>query len=358
MKIGILTLPFNNNYGGLLQSYALQSFLKKQGHEVWLIKRVPELSAITTKVKIKKLIKALLWREREEIAHNMRAFEDQYMQKTDVIDDHGKFHLLNKYEFDAYVVGSDQVWRFDYTQARSKNYFLDFVTSDAVKRLAFSASFGIDEWQPNEEETAELTKLIHKFDAVSVREKAGVSLCLKYLNCDATLLLDPTFLLKQDEYRCLYTGDEPENKDKILLYLLDHHEAANKIITSVSEYLSKRTFSVGGKTSMRFPKKTIHYPPVSHWIKGFDDASFVITDSFHGCVFSIIFKKPFIVLDNQKRGMSRFTSLLSTFNLSEQLIYRKNVDYSQINGIDFSNIESIVNANLQKSIFFISRLNM
>ncbi|MDR2407037.1 MAG: polysaccharide pyruvyl transferase family protein [Bacteroidales bacterium] len=340
-----------------MQSYALQIFLKKQGHEVWLIKRVPEDITVTITNRIKNFIKIILGRKIKEITHNMLAFENDYMQKTDIISNDGNFHLLDKYKFDACIAGSDQVWRFDYTQSRRKNYFLDFITSNTVKKISFSASFGIDEWKLSEKDTAEIAELIHKFDIVSIREKAGVDLCQKHLNCEATLLLDPAFLLTINEYRRLYTGDEPENKGKILLYFLDHHKPARKIINTVSQHLHKEVFSIGKETINVWFKKEIYYPPISNWIKGFDDASFVITDSFHGCVFSIIFKKPFIVLGNQERGMSRFTSLLDIFGFTNQLIYNKDINSFQIHNLDFTNVDNIINENFQKSKEFVSILN-
>jgi hypothetical protein len=355
MKIGLLTLPFNNNYGGLLQSYALQIFLKKNGHDIWLIKRVMNSSIKKT---ISKIIKIILFKHVNINSHNMQVFENRYMQETEIIKNDKKFNLLDKYKFNVYIVGSDQVWRFNYTLDRKNNYFFDFVKSDDVKRLAFSASFGVDEWGLNTEETIKISHLISKFDAVSVREKEGVKLCREYLNYDATLLLDPTFLLKQEEYKSLLSGNEPDNKDNILVYILDSDEAKNKLVSIISQHLNKKVFLIGKEQKEGFFRDIWYYPTVSSWIKGFDDASFVITDSFHGCVFSIIFKKPFIVIGNKQRGMSRFTSLLNIFNLSDRLIHNiEDIDTSKIKDIDYSNMDSVIDDNLQKTKEFISILD-
>lgn len=352
MKIGILTLPFNNNYGGLLQSYALQTFLKECGHDVWLIKRVVNKPTLTGKAK--NLIKKILFLEPAVIDFFMKDFENQYMQKTEIIDRPNKYGLLYKYNFDAYIVGSDQVWRFRFAQDRKKEYFFDFISYKNVNKISFAASFGIDTWDADEILTSEISKLIHNFSAVSVREKSGINLCEKYLKYkEAVHLFDPTLLHSAGFYRQLYTGKETDNSGKIGVYLLDVSEQKKDIVANFEKKIGKCSLLIG-----KYSKgKKVCYPTVQQWLKDFDTADYIITDSFHGMVFSIIYQKSFCVIGNTFRGVERFTSLLEDLNLQNRLLnLEKCCDYySFLAEIDYVSVNNVINKNRQRSLDFITK---
>lgn len=331
-KIAILTLPFNNNYGGLLQSYALQKYLAGRGHEVILISNVQSsLDKINLKFKIKNFIKIIIGKKAKDnermrkISKNMLQFVNDNMSCTQPIYNEKDLFLLEKYNFDAYIVGSDQVWRFDYTGNDFGKYFFNFIKSDKVKRISFAASFGIDKWTKNEYDTKYLSSLIHKFQAISVREKSGVSLCNDNLGVTATHLLDPVFLLPINDYQKLIPKKEKTidslNDNGLLVYMLDYDEDKKKAVELISQTIKQKPFRVGVKQLNRgkFNQDMI-YPSVSEWIDGFLKAKYIITDSFHGCVFAILFNKPFIVYGNNSRGLTRFDSLLETFNLKSRFI--------------------------------------
>lgn len=329
MKIGILTLPFNNNYGGLLQSYALQTYLKKKGHNPTVIQRVRNRYSFLQGVK--NLVKTVLGKIPFVEARFMRDFEREEMQLTSKIYSSKQFDTIKSYDFDALVVGSDQVWRFDYTRERKFEYFFDFMDNDSnYKLFAYAASFGVDRWDLGSVATEHIKKLLKRFDYISVREDSGVELCKNYLDCKADHVLDPAFLLKPNDYRKLYKGNEDNNRGKILTYLLDKNPEYESLVDSVSEHLQKDIFVVGKKERRFFAMyKKMTYQSVANWIKGFDDADFIVTDSFHGVVFSIIFNKPFIAYANRERGTARFSSLMKSFDLDRRLI-------SSVHDIDFS----------------------
>ena len=354
MKIGILTLPFNNNYGGLLQSYALQSFLKQRGHDVWLIKRIPNKPNLIRK--IKDLIKKILL-ELPVIDFNMKSFESQYMQETEIINSSNKYKLLDKYNFDAYVVGSDQVWRFAYTQERTKEYFFDFVPDKNAKKIAFSASFGIDTWEADKNTTEEISKLICNFAAVSVREKSGVDLCRKCFGYNnAIQLLDPTLLYSADFYRQLYTGIETDNGGKIGVYFLGKNEQKMELALGFAKQTGKSLFTIGKrKAGIKY-----YYPTVSQWIKDFDTVDYIITDSFHGMVFSIIFRKPFCVIKNKNRGLGRMVFLLEEFGLQDKLInIKEKINYDALLlKVNYNLVEDRLNFNRKLSEKFLSDMNL
>jgi hypothetical protein len=363
MKIGILTQPLRENYGGLLQAFALQAVLKQMGHEVWTVDRQPS-RGIPLLMKVLSIVKRLIIRilyrkptaicvwpmakEQNIIGQHTNRFIKENIRTTEKIDSLHKFYLLNKYRLEAYVVGSDQVWRPEYSPCIT-NFFLDFIDKkDKVKRITYAASFGVDNWEFSSKLTAQCASLAKNFDAISVREDSAVRLCKEYLGVDAIHVLDPTMLLTKEDYIKLIEKDNiPKSKGTLLTYVLDKSSENTEIIQKIAKELNLTPFSVmPRKTFLEAGKEHIEdciFPPVTEWIGGFIDAKYVVTDSYHGCIFSIIFNKPFMVIGNKERGMTRFDSLLSMFNLKDHLVssvddvkmelVQKNIDYKRINDI-------------------------
>ncbi len=216
-----------------------------------------------------------------------------------------------------------------------------------MKRIAYAASFGVDEWEFSEEETKTCRDLLQKFDAISVRENSAVLLCDKYLNrADAVHVLDPTMLLDKEDYiRLVEKENEPKSPGTLFCYILDEDEKKNEIIDTIARQISAVPFTQMPKChisyeNLKYRLEDCVYPTVTAWLRAFMDAEMVVTDSFHGCVFSIIFNKPFIVYGNKVRGMARFHSLLSIFGLENRLatnsedalkIINDSIDWHQVN---------------------------
>jgi hypothetical protein len=375
MKIGILTQPLHNNYGGILQNYALQKTLKDMGHEVWTIDRdfyspgYRKYASIIKRLLLKPINRNApirVWptnKEEEIIRQHIKTFIKNNIQTTEKITSTKQLiRLHQKYAFDAYIVGSDQVWRPRYSPCLT-NYFLDFVESERnVKKIAYAASFGVDDWEFTEEQTRECARLAKQFDAISVREDSAVELCKKYLNVDAVHLLDPTLLLNKEDYLALINSvnTTPSNGD-LFVYILDKDEKKTHIVNEVAKQKNLTPFELLPKqflieTNKNEIEKCI-YPPIEQWLRSFSDAKFIITDSFHGTIFSIIFEKSFIVIGNKKRGISRFNSLLDLLNLRQRKIDEvENIDSSILKGkIDDDRIDSLINHLRKKSILFLSK---
>jgi len=332
MKIGILTLPLRMNIGGALQAYALQTAIKRLGHEVVLIDRAENRKKDFLNV-IKDVAKAIL--NRKPPVTELGSFvRKNIVPQTDVIDTDRKLEKLNCEHFDAFVVGSDQIWREKYCRSIKKNFFLDFVKDDNVKKIAYAASFGVDEWEYDEKMTRELTALLQKFNAVSVREDSGVNLCRLYPNVEAKQLIDPTLLLSPEDYRQLMTQDSPTAAPELVAYLLDSSENKQSLCSLIGNKLSLTPYlinPVDGQIS------------VSQWLQCFSEAKFILTDSFHGSIFSILFKKPFLSIGNNERGMARFHSLLKMVGLENRLfligddlpenVLQENIDWEKVHAI-------------------------
>lgn len=348
MKIGILTQPLHSNYGGLLQNYALQQTLVRAGHEVETIDwgGGSGLRAMLYRMKVRVLHTLLPNRfpplrympndkERAIIKRNTNHFINTYINHTEAMHSYEEFvKQASKGKYDAYVVGSDQCWRPCYN-AFLPSMFLDFVLDKQVKRIAYAASFGTDKWEFTPQQTAVCAPLAKKFDMVSVREDSGVKLCKEHLGVDAVHVLDPTMLLTKEDYIQLIENEkEPKSDGTLFNYILDPDAKKSAFIHKVAKAKGLKAFQVLPKcqTETRTKedvKKRIEdcvFPGVTTWLRAFMDAEMTIVDSFHGMVFSIIFNKPFWVIGNVSRGMSRFTSLLKMFHLENRLLDENNLD--------------------------------
>ena len=342
MKIGILTYWWSNdNYGQLLQCYALQAFLKKNGHNPYFIKyRVQKKKFIHYLQKALNLHFFFYWlinrskvqKEQKSHCRHFEEFRKKYIKMSEL--QYSSIDELRKFppEADAYVVGSDQVWntyqnKLKTIKPRIHAYFLDF-GNEKVKRLSYSASWGINEL--GDDFIKEISPLLKKFDYVSVREPSGVKLCQKCGRNDAEWVCDPTLLLSANSYRQIYKSEEinvPSGKF-ILLYLLKNQCEIN--IESVYKFGKERGLKVLYVTGNgRIDDYEKVYPSIPEWLYLVDNAEYVITNSFHCSVFSILFNKRFCVsklTGNCIQMNDRFNSLFSMVGTGSRFI--NNDDFS------------------------------
>lgn len=365
MKIGILTLPLHTNYGGILQAYALQTVLERMGHEVCLIeKRRKPLRLPLWKAPLsygKRILRNLTGhpfpifyeqkknRETPIVRQNTDKFINKYIKRR-LIDDYSD---IKETDFDAIVVGSDQIWRPKYFH-EIEHAFLDFTEGWNIKRIAYAASFGTDEWEYSPKQTARCGELLKRFDAVSVRENTGVNLCKKHFGVKAQHVLDPTMLLAKEDYiRLFETAGTQKSNGTLLNYILDDTPEKTVLVNKIAMGKHFVPFSVNSWVENKTASLTDRIqPPVEHWLRGFYDAEFVVTDSFHACVFSILFNKPFIAISNVNRGLSRFNSLLGTFGLEDRLMEPSSNVNAYLN-FDWMSIKSKLNVKREEAKSFL-----
>ena len=328
--IALLTMYYDNNYGGNLQRYALVTILKNLGCEVTCLYIRQNWSHYGLKYWIRNSIKQsikhyllqrknetiCLWKEEKEsyIQQTLitEPFYERYIPHTDVL--YGDWWLkryAKKNRFDAYIVGSDQVWRKLYVQRFGLGtWFFDFLPDNyAGKRIAYGASFGVSEPEYSKEEQDLLRPFFNKFDAVSVREQRGQDLLKRYgwTSPEAKCVLDPTLLLKAEDYNLLIENADTKPLDGTLLcYILDMDVETEHLISHKSKELnlSPTILSSGLNATVS----------VEQWLRAFRDAEFVITDSYHGLLFSLIFHKSYQLIVNQSRGASRVESVEHQLN--------------------------------------------
>ena len=336
MRIAIITLPLRSNYGGILQNYALQTVLKRMGHTVETIVLPWELRQPLWRKPLaygKRFVKKYVLRR------NVHIFYEQWYNSTwplllrnvwNFVDNQiatrtvSRFADISEGDYDAFVVGSDQIWRPVYSYKPVTDAYLSFAKNwKDVRRIAYAASFGTAEWEYTPGQTAQCAALVRLFDGVSVREDSAVKLCKEHLRCEAVHVLDPTLLLSAEDYVALFSDKLSEpSRGQLLTYILDETPEKNHIVQKLAGHYHYQPY----RANSRFedgdaPLEERVQPSVEQWLKDFYDAKFVVTDSFHATVFSILFGKPFIVIANKARGLSRIESLLKMFGLEKHVVY-------------------------------------
>ena len=320
MRIGILTLPLRLNYGGILQAFALSRTLERLGHSPFVIKKDTrrfnwKLPLFLCKRIIKKYVlgqkNTIIFYERQTrkeyptVSRNIEPFINENIPQLSV----KRFSMIKSAGIDAIVVGSDQIWRPRYVKD-IKSAYLSFAKSWPIKKISYAASLG-----------------------------------------------DPTLLLSQSDYREIASRRKDTTRHTgIFSYILDHSATADKIIDAVAQKYEAEIYTqTAFDNRLNIPVKQRVQQSVEQWLQNFIDASFVVTDSFHGTVFSIIFNKPFITTGNKARGNSRFDTLLRMFNLNERLITTpENIDKIIESPIDWESINSMIETSMQKANTYLS----
>lgn len=361
MNIALLNLPIDNNYGGHLQRYALVKTLQKLGHTVTHINLItkPKLPWYKMPYSYSKrfISKYILRKKNIHIFHeqyvnvnnaNKQILSNQFYQKyiphTKSISTIKEIKNKCSNKYDAYIVGSDQVWRKSMTeQIGLKNYFFHFLKDQNVKRIAYAVSLGNDCCEFTPKDIKSLGSLYNKFNAVSLREISALNILEQcgWNSPKPEITLDPTLLLTAEDYSTLIGNSNSQSytKGKIYSYILDltiekqnfiHNKAKEQGLDYIIEGLD-----------------TSYNVSIEQWLCNIKNATMTITDSYHGTVFSIIFKKPFIFLGNNRRGNTRIESLFSILNISDK----------ETLNLVWEHIDDRVNKLKAQSLSFLSLFN-
>ncbi len=356
MRIGIVTQPLHNNYGGILQNYALQQILRRLGHTPVTIDYIalrPLWKFVLSTCKT--IVLYFVPKRRRPFASyrnkqtpQMQTFTDKHIVRTYPVKKYTA-KLLEAYHIDSLVVGSDQVWRPCYNRYL-EDMFLAFARKCKIKKIAYSASFGVNAMEFSKSQLKRCVPLLQQFDKVSVREGSGVDLCQNYFQIHAEHTLDPTLLLSNEDYEQVCATVPKHNGKFIACYILDMVEDQRSHISRMAQNLHLETiyFATDKNVSLS----------VEEWLAMFRDAAYVVTDSFHGTVFSIIFRKPFISIVNKVRGADRFTSLLKTFGLETRSISSMEELTEELysNSIDWHMVDTALSNAKKKSMDYLEKV--
>ena len=361
MRIGILTQPLANNYGGILQNFALQTVLRDMGNDAITInipyqKYKESHNIVRCAWRLLKRIKgdsSVLFLDGNKQLNFLNTpgaeqamFIEKHINVVDAPSGIDNDFLKKNGSWDAIIVGSDQVWRKAFSP-HFPSYFLP-VVPEGCRRIAYAASFGIDSLDISEDEIPYYTKLAQDFDDISVRESSGVELCDTCFHVKAELVLDPTMLLTADDYVRLLNIKRMDSTDYAVVYLLDNSSENTAAINRICQAKSLTPIFIG------IPSKK-GFPAIEEWVEKICNAKYVITDSFHGTAFSIIFNKDFSTLYNAGRGSTRMQSLLNLVEQQERLIDACALPFheSQVAAINYEKVNALLSDWKQKSLDFL-----
>ena len=329
MKIALLTIWREKNYGAELQAYATIKTLQQMGHDVEMIDiRLSDCARFNWKGHIGHFLSKLgpghrdfctFWKENIPVTRRYRSLAAI---------------KANPPKADIYLVGSDQVWNPQLTRDFATLYFLDF-GDDNTKRISYASSFGTDKWNfPDLKD--DIRRLLKRFNRVTCREDSGVQMLKNDFGIDSRQVVDPTLLL--ESYKDL-TG-EIEEKETLVYYPLSHDPKMEEYSKSLAKRL--RLTAINNKQCSTILKiAEWNRVSIAEWVKNIAEAKFVVTRSFHGMVFSIIHKRQFAVVAGSHGRSTRLTSLLKLLGLEDRFFesiesldkaepWTKRIDYSII----------------------------
>lgn len=324
MKVALINLPMDTNIGGNLQRYALCHILQEIGIDIIHIQirfayRLPNWKK--PYVYAKRALLHFLHKKNESIYYEEELRKLYEESLNSILPFYNKYipHSKPAYTLkeikkmiggcDAAIVGSDQVWRKTIASKLLPVMLLGDLPK-AMPRYAYSVSFGVGNNELNEKEIKRFRDCYSKFRMVSVREHSGISILSKMscLKPTPIHLLDPTFLLSKAHYEEMALSNRTikEVSGDMICYILDSSEYKTRTIERLSKEKDMTFYKISLTSNIC----------IEQWLYSFCKAKYIVTDSYHGMVFALIFNKPYYVFENDYRGNERFNSLMETFGVS------------------------------------------
>lgn len=347
MKIGLITMHAVDNYGSTLQTYATIRKLEEMGHEVEIIDyRIP--------VPLSFLKKVLLYPKHIKFA-GFRKKHYHHITK--------EYHSMDELRQDSpiadcYLVGSDMVWNSEITKETAKSFFLDFGEKNVI-RAAYAPSFGMLKWEDTEWlQKEEALSLLKQFQFLSVRETFGMDILQNEFGINtATQVVDPTLLF--DNYPEL-TGVIKQTNDLIIYKLLAKSPGFYDKAKEVGRLLNNTPRSIGSIRRIKGIKCS--YPEgVEEWIRRIGGAKYVITDSFHGTVFSILYHRQFILYEKSPKLTSRMRSILMLLGLEDRIVPNEatpmEIKNKLLEKIDYNKVQSCLTELRKTSNDFLTQIS-
>lgn len=349
-NVGIITLHYPDNYGSVLQAYALQTYLKKNTNlNIWIIDYIQKYDSINYKLFrtdiYRKRPQALLadflfLKSNQKRKSSFEKFRKKYLHMTPE-----KYYTLEQLEklnrkMNAFICGSDQIWNFDCTNGIDEAYFLAFADKDK-KKISYAPSFGQTSFQIDE--MKKIKHYLKDFDLVSIREKSMKNNLEKKIGRPVKCVIDPTLLLDVEYYDEL--SKEKQNSSKyIFVYMLEENI---DLLKDAKRYAEKNKLNIiyisniSKKSQIILKKYTNVYGAApEEFLSYIKNAECVITNSFHATVFSILYEKKFCTYKT-KHSFPRMLDLLEDLGLSNRIF---NQDFQMEKNIDYKNVKIKLNS--------------
>lgn len=344
MKIALLTIWHEKNYGAELQAYATIKVLQNLGHEVEMIDiRLSDCIHSNLNSKISRVLTFF-----SPCNRKFNAFWNRYIPKTKRYRSLKKLQA-NPPKADVYIVGSDQVWNPEITKSFSELYFLNFGDTE-VKRISYASSFGSDNWE-FDQLTMNVRHLLKRFNSISCREDSGIDIIEQVFHQKAVSVIDPTLLL--GEFSEL-TGNL-NFRNTLVYYPLDADPELEIAATKLAKDLALELVNINEKKYV-CNKLLWDRISVSDWVKNIAEAQFVITRSFHGLMFSLIYQKQFVVITNAFGRNTRLESILKRLGLTNRLYSSFEALFAQkpwLDKIDYDVITPRINSLRSESLDYL-----
>lgn len=328
MKIGILTFVNAPNFGAVLQSYASQKYISKLNNDAELINYFPGFkNSLPQQSLFKKIFNKLdslrhpfktLYRKQKTA--KLQSFKTDFLNISKNVY-HNEIEILKK-DYDVIIAGSDQIWNTDLNSER-KSFYLDFNTS--VKKAGYAVSVGREELTQSDRDM--IHRYIHNFDCLSVREDSLKEYIYEQENIKCELVCDPVFLLDMDEWKQIAVT--PNEKDYILVYAMEYTDDLLNAVKKLKKQTNKKIYYINGGNSehLNLPAKILNGLGPREFIGWIKNADIILTNSFHGAAFSIIFNNKLIVLEHSKRN-ERLKQLLNKCGNTDKLIALTDNNYT------------------------------
>ncbi len=359
MKYGIVTCGLEPNYGACLQSYATQKIIDNLGIENELINysfleedsyspfKQPSLKSALSCV--------LFYRLRKSNHFAFQNFRKAFMRYSENrVKNESEFtRILNEYE--GILVGSDQVWN-PFLGIDINITLLNFYKSkNGPRKLSYASSFGIETIPEELEEKYRIS--FNDFNSISVREETGRAIVSKLTGKDVPVVVDPCGLLQNQEWESIENNDKTPNDPYVLVYDMRHDPALFDFSINYGKKLGCKVMGLSRIIIPRKEIKTLYGVSPDQFISLIHNAKCVITDSFHGTLFSVIFNKPFYTFCNKEGAKigSRITNLLSRLQLEKRLIIDGGNGVVDSTDIDYKSVDSLLSAWREKSLSYLKR---
>ena len=356
-KIGIITFHRSFNYGSVLQAYALQKYINSnQLGEAKVIdffyeydyKQYNLFRSYLYSAQIKSFFADLYYLKRNiKRMHNFEEFIEKYIPLTQKqYTNNMQMKELNK-NFDAFICGSDQIWNLEITQGGEPAYFLDFVESNNIK-IAYAPSMAHLTFDNLNEK--KISNYLKSFDALSVREESTKKFIAKFTDQIVNTVVDPTLLLKKDDYEEIL--ESIQETDYIFVYMLENNDELLAYVKKMSIHTGLKVIYISKKQYKNISNaKNVYGASPKSFLTYIKNADFIITNSFHATVFSIIFEKKFVTFKT-KKSFARMVDLLEKLELTDRLY---NDEFEINNHINYSIVEKNLNELRSESIKYLEK---
>lgn len=305
MKVAILTFSHAVNRGAHMQCYALSRFIRERGHEVQVIHI--ELPRRRTSFKG--------WIDYSILHFRNRFFRKKYYPAQTRTYRNAEMLLADPPDADIFVAGSDQIWNTDLTAAFGyKSFFLDFCP-EGTRRIAYAASFGSSDLHMTKEMREEVRRLLHRFEAISVRETDAEKICRDWFGIEnAITVVDPVFL-HNDYAHLLGNRKSSSTANYIYNYRLCRNDASEQIMGEIHRSMPPMPVILSDDWTQKW-----RFLPIESWLRRIHDARFVVTNSFHCMAFCILFHKDFVVTPPFPGRENRMISMLEQLGIAERYV--------------------------------------